>query len=98
MLPLAALVYFVANTALVSGMVALTEEADFRAVWRRVAGYPWVYYVAGSLVAATMIVANRVWGWQAGLGILPLLYLTYCVYRSHLRSRGVLTQAEGMSR
>lgn len=93
MLPLAALVYFVVNTGLVSGMVALIEEAEFRTVWSRLAGYGLVYYVVGGMIASAIIVANRLWGWQAGLFILPLLYLTYCGYRAYLRSRGVLTQA-----
>lgn len=93
MLPLAALVYFVVNTGLVSGMVALIEGAEFRTVWRRLAGYGLAYYVAGGMVAAAIIIANRLWGWQTGLFILPLLYLTYCGYRAYLRSRGVLTQA-----
>ncbi|HYL77134.1 MAG TPA: hypothetical protein VEU96_23160 [Bryobacteraceae bacterium] len=92
MLSLAALLYFVVNTGLVSGMVALIEEAEFRAVWRRLAGYGLAYYLAGGVIASAIIVANRLWGWQAGLFILPLLYLTYCGYRAYLRSRGVLTQ------
>jgi hypothetical protein len=93
MLPLAALVYFIVNTGLVSGMVALIEEAEFRAVWGRLACYGLAYYVAGGMIATAIIVANRLWGWQAGLFILPLLYLTYCGYRAYLRSRGVLSQA-----
>ena len=93
MLLLAALVYFVTNTALVAGMVALVEDAEFRTVWRRLAGYGLAYYVAGSLVASAIIVANRLWGWEIGLCILPVLYLTYCGYRSYLRSRGAFTEA-----
>ena len=93
MLPLAAVLYFLLNTGLVSGMVALTEEAEFRSVWWRLAGYGLAYYVAGGIVATAIIVANRLWGWQVGLFILPFLYLTYCGYRAYLRSRGVLTQA-----
>lgn len=93
MLFFAALLYFVANTALVAGMVALIEEEAFRAIWRRLTGYGVAYYLAGTLVATAIIAANRVWGWQTGLFILPVLYLTYCGYRAYLRSRGVLTEA-----
>ncbi|HEV2690757.1 MAG TPA: hypothetical protein VGV35_19510 [Bryobacteraceae bacterium] len=98
MLFLAALVYFVTNTALVAGMVALMEEAEFLAVWRRLAGYGLVYYVASSLVATTIIVTDRLWGWPIGLCILPLLYLIYCGYCTYLRSRGMLTQPERTAR
>jgi len=93
MLPLAAFLYFVTNTALVAGMVALLEEEAFRPVWRRLASYALVYYLAGGVVASVIIVANRLWGWQSGLFILPLLYLTYCGYCAYLRSRGALTEA-----
>jgi hypothetical protein len=93
MLFFAALVYFVANTALVAGMVALMEGEEFRALWRRLTGYGVAYYLAGTLVATAIVAANRLWGWQMGLFILPLLYLTYCGYRAYLRSRGMLTQS-----
>lgn len=86
-LPLAALLYFIVNTGLIAGMVALVEEADFRSVWKRLAGYVVVYYPVGGLVAAIMIVANRTWGWHAGLLIVPLLYLTYWPYRAFVRGR-----------
>ncbi len=86
MLLLAALLYFVVNTALVSGMVALMENGDFRVVWRRLAGYSLVYYVVGGLIATLTIAANRVWGWQSGLLIVPMLYLTYYAYRAYLQT------------
>jgi len=86
-LPLAALVYFVINTGLVAGMVALKEGIDFRGVWRRLAAYVAIYYPIGGLIAAIMIAANRTWGWQAGLFVVPLLYLTYWPYRAFFQGR-----------
>jgi MASE9 protein len=93
MLLLAALIYFVSNTALVAGMIALIEEAGFRPVWQRLAGYGLPYYVVGGLVSTVIIIVNRMLGWQAGIFILPFLYLTYTCYRAYLRSRGALRQA-----
>ena len=90
MLLLAATIYFAANTALVAGMVALVEEGSFGTVWRRLAGYALPYYAVGGLISTLIIFVNRTWGWQEGIFVLPLLYLTYCCYRAYLRSRGVL--------
>jgi len=87
MLLLAALVYFAVNTGLVAGMVALVEGADFHSVWKRLAGYVVYYYPVGGLIAAIVIVTNRIWGWQVSLLILPLLYVTYWPYRAFLKSR-----------
>lgn len=92
MLPLAALVFFIINTGLVSGMIALVEQEAFRAVWRNLSQHLIWYYVAGGLLATLIIIANRIGGWQAGLLITPFLYLAYQYYREYLRRRGVLIE------
>jgi hypothetical protein len=93
MLLLAALVFFVINTGLVSGMIALVEQEAFRAVWRNLTQYLVWYYVAGGLLATLIIVANRLGGWQAGLFITPFLYLAHQYYREYMRRRGVLLES-----
>lgn len=90
MLPLAALLYFVANTGLISGMIALTEEEPFRAVWRNLTQYSIGYCLAGGLIGTLMIVSTRWWGWGSGVLMAPLLYLTYRTYRYYLRRRHML--------
>lgn len=89
MLPLAAVVFFIVNTGLVSGMIALVEEGAFRAVWRNLTHYLLGYYVAGGVLATLIIIANRLGGWQAGLFITPFLYLAYQYYREYLRRRAI---------
>lgn len=84
MLPLAALVFFVVNTGLVSGMIALTEDEPFRAVWRNLMHHLVAYYAVGGLLASLIIIADRLWGWRYGLLILPFLYLVYRYYRAYL--------------
>jgi hypothetical protein len=81
MLPLAALVYFAMNTATVAGMIAFLEGECFRSVWFRLARYAAPYYLLGGLVASLTIVADRFWGWRAGLLVLPLLYLAFRLWR-----------------
>ena len=89
MLPLAALMYFVTNTGLVSGMIALSEDEPFRAVWRHLTQQLMAYYLVGGFIATLIIIASRLWGWQSGILILPLLYVMYRYYRTYLqRSTG----------
>ena len=93
MLPLAALVFFIVNTGLVSGMIALVEQGPFRAVWRNLSQYLLWYYAAGGLLATLIIIANRLGGWQAGLFITPFLYLAYQYYREYMRRRGIVLES-----
>lgn len=85
MLPLAAFLYFVVNTGLVSGMIALSEDEPFRAVWFNLTHHLIAYYLVGGFIATMTIVASRLWGWQSGILILPLLYVTYRYYRVYLQ-------------
>jgi Ca2+/Na+ antiporter len=84
MLPLAAFLYFVVNTGLVSGMIALSEDEPFRAVWFNLTHHLIAYYLLGGFIATLTIVASRLWGWQSGILILPFLYLAYRYYRVYL--------------
>lgn len=89
MLPLAAFLYFVTNTGLVAGMIALSEDKRFRAVWFNMTQRLIAYYLVGGFIATLTIVASRLWGWQSGILVLPLLYLAYRYYRIYLqRSMG----------
>jgi hypothetical protein len=92
-LPLVALVFFLVNTGLVSGMIALVEDEAFRAVWRNMTHYLVWYYLSGGLLAALIIVSNRLGGWKAGLFITPFLYLAHQYYREFLRRRGTLMES-----
>jgi hypothetical protein len=84
MLLLAALAYFTVNSALVAGMIALVQEEPYAPVWRRIVRHSVLYHLTSGLIAALVIVANRFWGWQSGLLIVPLLYLTYRLHGSYL--------------
>jgi hypothetical protein len=92
MLPLAALLYFVTNTGLVSGMIALSEDEPFRAVWRNLTQHLIAYYLIGGFIATLIIVATRLWGWQCGILILPLLYITFRYYRTYLQRTAIASR------
>jgi hypothetical protein len=77
---MAALVYFVINTLLISGVLALVENKDFKTVWAEWFRWSFVYYVAGVLVVAAIVMSSRHFGWIFSLLLLPLMYLEYLCY------------------
>jgi hypothetical protein len=89
MVLLAAVVYFTVNSALVAGMIALVQEELYAPVWRKIVRHSVLYHLTGGLIAALIIVAGRFWGWQSGLLMVPLLYLTYRLYSLYLAKRDV---------
>jgi hypothetical protein len=87
MLSLAALMYFVVTTALVSGMIALLEDEPCAPIWKKIVRHSLLYDLAAGLIATLMIVVNRLWGWEAGLLMVPPLYLVYRFYDFYLTKR-----------
>jgi hypothetical protein len=77
----AAVVYYIANTLLVSGILAQVEQRDFRKVWGEWFRLSLTYYLAGVVVAGIVVVSNRHFGWIFSLLALPLMYLEYLCYR-----------------
>jgi hypothetical protein len=90
MLLLAALVYFIVNTGLVSAMVALTENTSLTSVWRYLARHTLAYYALGGVIATLTVSVCHMFGWRAGLVVVPLLYLAYHSYRLYLRWKGLM--------
>jgi len=87
MLLLVAVVYFTVNTALVAGIIALVQEELYAPVWRKIVRHSALHHLTSVLIAALIIVAGRFWGWQSGLLMVPLLYLTYRFYGRFLAKR-----------
>jgi hypothetical protein len=87
MLSLAALVYLMVTTALVAGRVALVEDEPCAPIWKRIVRYSMLYELAAGLIATLMIVVNRLWGWEAGLLLVPPLYLAYRFHGFYLMKR-----------
>ena len=80
----AACVYFVANTGLVSGVIALVEQKRFTTVWRECHGWSFPYYLLGAGLAALITVSGRTAGWNVSLLIVPAMYLVYSYYRFYV--------------
>jgi len=80
-LAIAASVYFVVNTFPIAMVIALTEKKSLRQVWSGCYLWYFPYYLLGAAVVSVFTFANRMADWQAGILILPVVYL---VYRSYL--------------
>jgi len=86
-LMITAVVYFVANTLPVAGIVALSEKRVFRKTWT--ACYFWSFpnYLVGAAIAWLITWSSASLGWQSWLLMLPILYLiyrSYCLYLGKL--------------
>jgi putative nucleotidyltransferase with HDIG domain len=81
---LTAVALFGSNTILISIVIALTENKNAWGVWRE--SFLWLFpnYLAGAAAVCVLGEADRRVGWQAGLLLLPVLYLVYRSHRSWL--------------
>ncbi len=84
MLALAACVFFVSNTLLISGVLCLLEGKPLGKIWQQCYLWSFPYYLVGSAIAGLVTVSSRAIGWQGPLLVLPLMYLVYTFYRLYL--------------
>ena len=84
MLVLAACVFFLSNTLLVSGVLCLIEGKPLKNIWQQCYLWSFPYYLVGSAIAGIVTVSSRTIGWEASLLVLPLMYLVYTFYRLYL--------------
>jgi len=84
MLALAACVFFLSNTLLISGVLCLVEGKPLVKIWQQCYLWSFPYYLVGSAIAGLVTVSSRAIGWQGSLIVLPLMYLVYTFYRLYL--------------
>jgi len=87
LLALTAAVYFIVNTVLVAGVVALTENKSIYKTW--VATFFWAmqYHLAAAMVAWQILILealNNKVGWQAPVVLLVLVGFVYRQYKIYL--------------
>lgn len=84
LLGLAACAYFVVNTVLVAGVIALTERKSIYRTWYQT--YFWIlpYHLAAASVAWLIVVLSRQDSWTAALILFPLVYFLYRSYKIYL--------------
>ncbi len=80
----AACSYFVVNTVLIAGVIALTERKSIVRTWYQT--YFWIlpYHLAAASVAWLIVVLTHQNVWHAALVLLPLVYFVYRSYRMYL--------------
>ncbi len=74
-------VYFILNSLLVSGVIAMVERAPLGAVWQRCYLFAFPYYLVGGAVAGLMAASGRELGWKTPLTLLPVMGLAFLFYR-----------------
>ncbi len=76
--------FFLVNTLLVSGVIALTERKSPLRVW--VDGFMWSfgYYLIAAGVAVTLTLLGSEGNWQVPVVAIPVLFAIYYSYRQHL--------------
>jgi signal transduction histidine kinase len=91
----ATLAFYLFNTALVAGVIALTEGKPFWQVWRASFGWVLTHYLVGAALASLLHISLDSLGWSSWLLILPALYLLYRSYNLFISS---LEQAEQLAK
>jgi len=77
-------VFFLVNTLLVSGIIAILEDKDTWAVWRVWFMWSFPYYVIGSTIAGLAVATGRAHGRGASLVFLPMILFLYAYYRIYM--------------
>lgn len=84
LIAIAAFLFSVLNTALVSVVVSLTEQKPLQKEWLHCFYWSFPYFFAGALAAGSVSALGRSGGWPSGLLVLPLIYLCHLWYKVHV--------------
>ncbi len=88
LLVIAACMFFLSNTLLVSGVLCLIDGQPLKKTWQQCYLWSFPYYLVGSAVAGLVTISSRAVGWEPALLVLPLMYLVYTFYRLLLERAG----------
>src|ERR1041385_2363102 len=83
-LGLAAIVFFVINTATVAIVIGLTEGRSPRQVWTESYFWSFPYYMVGASVAGFFGYLSRTLGWEVVVMLIPVVLLLFRGYRLYL--------------
>jgi diguanylate cyclase (GGDEF)-like protein/putative nucleotidyltransferase with HDIG domain len=81
---IAAVIYFMVNTSLVAGVIALTERKSIPITWYHT--YYWIlpYHLVFASAAWLIVVVTRQDSWHAAAVLFPLVYFVYRSYKMYL--------------
>jgi hypothetical protein len=83
----AATVFFIVDSGLVSGILAMISNQTLPDVWRQCHLWAFPFYLAGAVVAGGICTASDTSGWRVSLLVLPLMYLIYSHYQIYISSQ-----------
>jgi diguanylate cyclase (GGDEF)-like protein/putative nucleotidyltransferase with HDIG domain len=78
------ILYFLANTVPIAGIVALTERRVFHTTWKECYFWSFPNCLVGAAIAWLITWSNASLGWQASLLMVPVLFLIYRSYRLYI--------------
>lgn len=84
LLGLAAVCYFMVNTLLVAGVIALTENKPVFQTWYKTYFWMITYHLAAAAVAWLILVLSRQVIWHAAIVLFPMAYFVHRSYRLYL--------------
>ena len=76
--------YFLTNTMAVAAVIALTESKPVTRIWMDNFFWTAPHYLFGACLALMLSGANRVFGWQYSMLVMPGIYLLYRSYHLYL--------------
>jgi diguanylate cyclase (GGDEF)-like protein/putative nucleotidyltransferase with HDIG domain len=81
---LATACYFIVNTFLVAGAIALTERRSLVAIWRECHSWALPYYLLNATIVCLIHWVNTNLGWEFSLLALPAAWVLYRSYRIYI--------------
>jgi hypothetical protein len=94
-LGLASVIFYALNTVLVSAVIAMVQESPFASILNRCHLWTVPYYLAGAVIALSVVASEDRHGWQVSLLLLPLMYLVYRHFRLLVATRGEIVKTSG---
>ena len=81
----AATAYFVVNTMPMAALTAFTARRPLQTMLTQCDLWALPYYLAGAAIAGAVANANRVYGWDITVFLLPAMFFMYRYYQTYLR-------------
>ena len=84
LIAVAAIVYFLINTLLIAGVIALTESKQVHKIWSDT--YLWIlpYQLVFASVVWLIVIVSRQNTWHSALVLLPLVYFVHRSYKMYV--------------
>jgi hypothetical protein len=83
----AATVFFVVDTGMVSGILAMLSNKTLPAMWKQCHLWAFPFYLVGAVVAGGICAAGNASGWRLSLLVLPIMYLIYSHFQIYVSSQ-----------